>query len=547
VSDAGAFTQPAATAAGRDAQGAELHARLTQLADSARTSLSATLCIIDWQTGNAAGEVRSTANASASDAAARTALRALDAHAAAQASAFAGTVADDGVGEIILARDDLAAISSAAALTGERAEICAASFADGGCTVRAALIVPAGRRESEIKASLQILGRAALAAVSASGAESSRAFWRNRATDALARLAEVGSAASAAERARIEADGVIKTLARAGSRDCFALLGAAIAGACGCDGWIVAAVRDGQLAIAAGSPGIATPSNLASAGAIAESFRSGRAIECDPAGGPARSFAEDRVFRRPWIAIPFDRGAIALASRRAIAAEARAKAEAIAAGIGPLVRAWTAEDDLARHRALVQRLALRMFRAIDEERARIARDLHDDQAQLLAAAQIALEGGRDEARAIFGRLEEELRSRTRELRPATLGRATLLDAIAGEFKRLKAAGIAARLVRRAGANKISRPVQELCYQVAREAFSNVIRHSSASAVDVAIERRAGSVRLSISDNGRGMARAAAGGMGLKGLAERLELMGGRLGVESNPRGTALTAEIPEPE
>ena len=55
---------------------------------------------------------------------------------------------------------------------------------------------------------------------------------------------------------------------------------------------------------------------------------------------------------------------------------------------------------------------MRLFGAVEDERVRIARDLHDDQAQLLAAARLALEGGRDEARAIFERLEGELRVRS---------------------------------------------------------------------------------------------------------------------------------------
>lgn len=205
------------------------------------------------------------------------------------------------------------------------------------------------------------------------------------------------------------------------------------------------------------------------------------------------------------------------------------------------------EAELAQERALVRRLALRMFAAIDEERSRIARDLHDDQAQLLAAARIALEGGRDEARAIFKRLEQELRRKIRELRPAALGDQTLEDALRGEFKRLAEAGIEANLSRGVGAATLSRPVQQLCFQIAREALSNVLRHSRASRVEVGIERKGAVATISIADNGRGIDPGAdRRGTGLAGLAERLQLMGGIVRIDSRPGATKLVAEIPEP-
>jgi signal transduction histidine kinase len=208
------------------------------------------------------------------------------------------------------------------------------------------------------------------------------------------------------------------------------------------------------------------------------------------------------------------------------------------------------ERDAGAQRGLVQRLALRMFTAIDDERARIARDLHDDQAQLLAAAKIALEGGREEARAIFKQIEIELRRKTRELRPATLGRATLDEGIERELRRVAGAGIIAKLLhaREADENEISRPVQQLCFQVVREALSNVIRHARASSVEVVVERTCGSARVSVIDDGCGIdTRKEGEGIGLAGVRERLELMGGSLSVESREGRTIILAEIPELE
>jgi two-component system NarL family sensor kinase len=203
------------------------------------------------------------------------------------------------------------------------------------------------------------------------------------------------------------------------------------------------------------------------------------------------------------------------------------------------------ERDAARRRLLVRQLALRMFAAIDEERARIARDLHDDQAQLLAAAKIALDGPREAARSLFKQVEEELRRKTRELRPATLGNASLDEAIEREFARLKNAGMKAKLIRGAAAENISRPVQQLCFQVVREALSNAIRHARAKSVQITIESCNETARVSVRDDGCGLGAGGGDGIGLAGVRERLELMVGRLTLESHAGGTTIVAEIPE--
>jgi len=224
------------------------------------------------------------------------------------------------------------------------------------------------------------------------------------------------------------------------------------------------------------------------------------------------------------------------ASTRA-GAETRAPSEAVQA----------LHRELAEHRALVKRLGLRMFSAIDEERARIARDLHDDQAQLLSAARIALEAGPEKSRPIFQRLEDELRRKVRALRPAALGQMTLKQALAEELKRAADAGLVTRLSMRAAAGNISGAAQQLCFHVAREAISNVIRHARASRVRIAVEPGRGSVTVSISDDGVGIAFAKGHGSGLVGLRERVELMGGTVSIKSVAKGTRVIASIPELE
>jgi signal transduction histidine kinase len=140
------------------------------------------------------------------------------------------------------------------------------------------------------------------------------------------------------------------------------------------------------------------------------------------------------------------------------------------------------------------------------------------------------------------------------MRPATLGRSTLHEALGYELDRLAAAGIQGKLLLGGRGPKIPRPLQELCYQVAREAVSNVIRHADANRVELSVERRANHLILRVEDNGKGLLtrnddhsalHKEHAGVGLAGMAERLELMGGRLRIERLGKLTQLTAEISE--
>jgi two-component system NarL family sensor kinase len=260
-------------------------------------------------------------------------------------------------------------------------------------------------------------------------------------------------------------------------------------------------------------------------------------------------YAEDRLFARfaGYLCVPFEGGAVALALREPINQVAIERVESLVTRLNPLIRSWLLEAETMRLRALVRNLALRMYGAAETERARIARDLHDHQAQLMAAARIAIEAGPDEARSVFKQVDEALRLRVRELRPATLGRTPLAEALRYELRRLGEAGIKGRLLHPDHMNKLTRTLQQLCYQVAREALANVIRHAGASRVAIDVVKQGSRVRLSIRDNGRGIpAASATGGVGLKGLRERIELMGGKLKVESQPGATRLIAELTEP-
>ena len=413
------------------------------------------------------------------------------------------------------------------------------------------MLVAHGMPSPQGEALLQIVRRQALAEIELSEEAASLWFWRDRAATATERLA---AERAAVRRERGDSGRVERALAAAlklAPRERWAGLGRLFAASGPFAAWIVAVAEGGGAAprvAAASARSLSAALSLDGKSALADAMRRRATVGRSASARRAGAFHEDRLFQSfaDYLCVPFEGGAIALASVRPLEAAARERAEALAARLGPVSAGWVAAEQVARLRGLVRTLGLRLFGAVAAERARIARDLHDDQAQLLAAARLALEGGRDEARAIFERLEAELRARLRELRPAELGKRTLGAALRAELDRLAAGGMDTRLRGIAAANRLPANVRQVCYQVAREALVNIVRHARATRAEILVEGAASLARLTISDNGRGIepGARAAGGMGLGGLAERLEFVGGTVRVESSRAMTRLVAEIP---
>jgi signal transduction histidine kinase len=413
------------------------------------------------------------------------------------------------------------------------------------------MLVPHGVLPSQSDALLHLVRRQALAEIELSEEAASLWFWRDRAATATERLA---TERAAARRERGDSGRVERALAAALKfvpRERWAGLGRLFAASGPFAAWIVAVADGGGAAprvAAASARSLSAPLSLDARSALGEAMRRRATVVRSAAARRSGGFHEDRLFKSfaDYLCVPFEGGAIALASVKPLEAAARERAEALAARLGPVSAGWAAAERAARLQALVRALGVRLFGAVEAERARIARDLHDDQAQLLAASRLALEGGRDEARVIFERLEAELRVRLRELRPAELGKRTLGAALRSELDRLAAGGMDTQLKGAATANHLPLSVRQVCYQVAREALANILRHARATRAEILIERDAGVARLIVSDNGRGIGPGAraAGGMGLGGLAERLEFMGGAMRVASSRGMTKLVAEIP---
>ncbi len=274
----------------------------------------------------------------------------------------------------------------------------------------------------------------------------------------LERLTRSRSESSVASSERSRIDRAIVAAEKLRSRNRFAGLGALFAKLGPFDAWIIATTDDDVLRVSAVSgvlaPAAVLDAQVAHANALTHCFsRQATIVRAMRPATPA-VYDEDRTFARfgSYVCVPFENGAIALAAHAAPDSAAVARIEAFAARLNPLIAKWLLEAETDRLRRLVRNLGLRMFGAIDSERARIARDLferariardlHDHQAQLLAAARIGIEAGPDEARGIFKQLEDALRLRVRELKPPTLGRSTLAEGLRYELRRLADAGTA---------------------------------------------------------------------------------------------------------
>jgi two-component system, NarL family, sensor histidine kinase UhpB len=195
--------------------------------------------------------------------------------------------------------------------------------------------------------------------------------------------------------------------------------------------------------------------------------------------------------------------------------------------------------------------------AQEEERARVARDLHDEVNQSLTGLLLRLEAAREaappelegelaETKALANQAMGELLSLARQLRPTALDDLGLAAAIEGQVGRL-GGEIDTSLEVEGDFSDLGGDAQLVVYRVAQEALSNAARHSGAGRVAVRLDRtKAGGVALEVSDDGRGFAfDESERGLGIGGMRERALLIGAELTIESRPgRGTTVRLDVP---
>jgi NarL family two-component system sensor histidine kinase LiaS len=195
-----------------------------------------------------------------------------------------------------------------------------------------------------------------------------------------------------------------------------------------------------------------------------------------------------------------------------------------------------------------------------QERNRLARELHDSVKQQvfaatmqIGAAQAALPADPDstrthltEAELLSRQAQDELTTLIQELRPAALEGDELaenLEQYLADWSRQS--GIQARFQLKGG-RPLPEIIEQALFRLAQEALSNAARHSDATVVELALTVEATVVTLSLKDDGQGFDMTAArDGYGLKSMQERVENLGGRWQIESQPgRGAWIRAQIP---
>ena len=203
----------------------------------------------------------------------------------------------------------------------------------------------------------------------------------------------------------------------------------------------------------------------------------------------------------------------------------------------------------ARSRQLEQLTRL-LLRTQEEERRRIARELHDEAGQILTAVKIELDlEGRKEAGEMVGRALAQVRDVSNLLRPSALddlGLSPALEALADDFARR--ARIEVHLDQRQPLPQLSDETEVAIYRVVQEALTNVARHASARRVEVRLGAENGSVHLEVRDDGRGVTGEPTPHLGLLGIRERITTLGGSLEIGGAPgRGFHIEALIPTGE
>jgi signal transduction histidine kinase len=207
-------------------------------------------------------------------------------------------------------------------------------------------------------------------------------------------------------------------------------------------------------------------------------------------------------------------------------------------------------------RATVQRI----ISGQEQERRRLSRELHDETGQALTSILLGLKAIEDaqgterfaaalaELRELVNVTLQDVRRLAVELRPKALddfGLVPALERLTSTFG--EQTGIETHLESRLPEERLPSEVETVLYRVVQEALTNIVKHAQATRVSVVVTRQRNGVKAVIEDDGVGFAQEETrdDGLGLLGMRERLQLVGGRFAIESAAgSGTTLVAEVP---
>jgi PAS domain S-box-containing protein len=241
--------------------------------------------------------------------------------------------------------------------------------------------------------------------------------------------------------------------------------------------------------------------------------------------------------------------------------------EAICAVATELTEIVDANEALRVTETSLRQLSARLLQLQDEERRRIARDLHDITGQKIAVLSMSLDRlarqteqrkpeakeSIKESREIVSQIGEEIRTLSYILHPPLLDECGLASAVhwyAEGFE--KRSGIKLEVSVDADLPRLQADAETTLFRVVQESLTNVHRYSGSSSAKISISKDSGEVRLEIIDYGRGIksgtTRALDGpaplGVGIPGMRERLHQLGGGLSVDFGTNGTRVTATLP---
>ncbi len=204
------------------------------------------------------------------------------------------------------------------------------------------------------------------------------------------------------------------------------------------------------------------------------------------------------------------------------------------------------------------RLSSEALNAQEEERRRVARELHDDTGQSLTSILLGLRRLEDRTADAAFREEiaslrevvvaalDDVRRISRNLRPSVLddlGLVPALQSLAADME--SHAGLRVQLALPEAPKRLDPRTEVVLYRIAQEALTNIVRHAGASRAELTLEIRPQGPRLEVRDDGRGFdQQQASRGVGLFGMYERASLVGGTLRIESSAKGTRVIAEVP---
>ncbi len=217
--------------------------------------------------------------------------------------------------------------------------------------------------------------------------------------------------------------------------------------------------------------------------------------------------------------------------------------------------------ELAAQRSQLRALAARQVQLLEEERRRIARELHDEAGQALVGIKLglqvlaqrmppeaaALREELDSLRRQVNQATAQLKNIARELRPPTLDELGLEAALRQCILAFRKRTLLTVHFDSLNLVQVPQVVETACYRIVQEALTNVARHAQASQVWITLICDEQGLHLTIRDDGQGFDMEEAGkrGLGLIGMQERAKMLGGALHIESSPGvGTAIQGVIP---